>query len=195
MPLGSDKTMKLNARIVVATNVNLEQKQKSGEFRKDLYYRLCTHQIEIPPLRKRTEDIPLLLDYFLAEAARDMNKNKPTPPPELETLLASYPFPGNIRELRAMVFNAVSVHGGRKLSMNLFKKAMGLLDNELLSKKDDLLDKSLLTFKDRLPTLKEACDLLVDEAITRTKGNQSIAARLLGISQSALSQRLKKMPE
>jgi hypothetical protein len=94
-----------------------------------------------------------------------------------------------------MVFNAVSVHGGRKLSMNLFKKAMGLLDNELHSKKDDLLDKSLLIFKDRLPTLKQAGDLLVGEAINRTKGNQTIAAKLLGISQSALSQRLRKMPE
>jgi DNA-binding NtrC family response regulator len=81
MPLGSDKTMEVNARIVVATNVNLEQKQKTGEFRKDLYFRLCTHHIEVPPLRERTEDIPFLLDHLLAEAAREMGKKKPTPPP------------------------------------------------------------------------------------------------------------------
>lgn len=195
MPLGSDRTMKLKARILVATNVNLEQKQKNGEFRKDLYYRLCTHQIEIPPLRERTEDIPKLLDHFLAEAAREMKKNRPTPPSELAVLLANYPFPGNIRELRAMIFNAVSVHGGRKLSMHLFKKAMGLLDKDVNAKKDDHIEQPLMIFRNRLPTLKEAADILVDEAINRTKGNQSIAARLLGISQSALSQRLKKKPE
>jgi len=195
MPLGSDGTMALKARIVVATNVNLEQKQKNGEFRKDLYYRLCTHQIEVPPLRERTEDLPLLLDYFLAEAAREMKKNRPTPPSELAILLANYPFPGNIRELRAMIFNAVSVHGGRKLSMHLFKKAMGLLDKDVNATKDDHVEQPLLIFPNRLPTLKEAADILVDEAINRTKGNQSIAAKLLGVSQSALSQRLKKKPE
>ncbi|MHB1399641.1 MAG: sigma-54-dependent transcriptional regulator [Trichloromonadaceae bacterium] len=194
MPLGSDKAMELKARIVVATNVNLESKQKSGVFRKDLYFRLCTHHIEIPPLRERPEDIPVLLDHLLGEAARDMGKKKPTPPPELALLLTNYPFPGNIRELRAMVFNAVSVHGGRKLSMDLFKKAMGLFRTELAS--DDSgggEDEGLLTFHDRLPTLREAAGLLVKESMRRCKGNQSMAARLLGITQPALSSRLKKL--
>lgn len=193
MPLGSDRTMEVKARIVVATNVNLEHKQKNGEFRKDLYYRLSTHQIEIPPLRERPEDIPVLLDHFLTEAAREMKKNKPTPPAELALLLANYAFPGNVRELRAMVFNAVSVHGGKKLSMDLFKKAMGLLKKERNAKGEEFPAQSLLTFHDRLPTLKVAADLLVMEAINRTRGNQSMAARLLGITQPALSSRLKKL--
>lgn len=191
MPLGSDRTMKVKARIVVATNVNLEQKQKIGEFRKDLYFRLCTHQIEIPPLRERPEDLPVLLDYFLTEAAREMHKNKPTPPTELAVLLANYPFPGNIRELRAMVYNAVSVHGGKKLSMDLFKKAMGLLDKEKCASRDESHEHLRLTFHDTLPTLKEATELLVTEAMCRTKGNQSMAAKLLGITQPAMSSRLK----
>lgn len=193
IPLGSDRPMEVKARIVVATNVNLEQKQKNGEFRKDLYYRLSTHQIKIPPLRERPEDIPVLLDHFLAEAAREMKKNKPTPPVELALLLANYSFPGNIRELRAMVFNAVSVHGSRKLSMDLFKKAMGMLENDRNAKTDELQEQPLLTFHDRLPTLKTAADLLVLEAINRTKGNQSMAARLLGVTQPALSSRLKNL--
>jgi len=193
MPLGSDRTMEVTARIVVATNVNLEQKQKNGEFRKDLFYRLSTHQIEIPPLRERPEDIGGLLDHFLTEAAREMKKNKPTPPAELELLLANYPFPGNVRELRAMVFNAVSVHGGKKLSMDLFKRAMGLLEKERNANQNELLEQPLLTFHDRLPTLKAAADLLVIEAINRTKGNQSMAARLLGVTQPALSSRLKNL--
>jgi DNA-binding NtrC family response regulator len=190
MPLGSDKVMEVSARIVVATNVDLDQKQKAGEFRKDLFFRLCTHCIEIPALKERIEDISILLNYFLEEAAREMNKNKPTPPAELSLLLANHPFPGNVRELRAMVFNAVSVHSGRKLSMDIFKKALGVSskDPEL-----SLLGGSLLTFHERLPTLRDAAKLLVREAIQRTKGNQSMAARLLGITQPALSSRLKNL--
>jgi len=191
MPLGSDKVMEVTARIVVATNVDLEQKQKSGTFRKDLYYRLFTHHIEIPPLRERTEDIPVLLDHLLGEAARQMGKNKPTPPPELSLLLSNYPFPGNIRELRAMVFNAVSMHNSKKLSMESFCKAMGRSIKESAAD-ETTRDDTLLTFHERLPTLKKAAKLLVKEAIERTKGNQSMAARLLGITQPALSSRLKK---
>ena len=191
MPLGSDKVINVTARIVVATNVDLNQKQISGTFRKDLYFRLCTHHIEIPPLRERPEDIPVLLDYLLGEAARQMGKNKPTPPPELSLLLANYTFPGNIRELRAMVYNAVSMHNSKKLSMESFSKAMGRSIKD--SGRDDAyLDEQLLTFHERLPTLKKAASLLVKEAIKRTKGNQSMAARLLGITQPALSSRLKK---
>lgn len=193
MQLGSDNTLEMKARVVVATNVNLEQKLKNGEFRKDLFYRLSTHQIEIPPLRERPEDIPFLLDHFLTEAALKMNKKKPTPPKELELLLANYQFPGNVRELRAMVFNAVSVHGGKKLSMDLFKKAMGLFEKENNVRKDESLEQPLLIFLDRLPTLKEGADLLVLEAINRTKNNQSMAARLLGITQPSLSSRLKNI--
>lgn len=192
MPLGSDTPQKVNARIVVATNVDLERKQKAGEFRKDLYFRLCTHRIEIPPLRERKEDIPILLDHLLAEAAREMDKKKPTPPAELPVLLSNYSFPGNVRELRAMVYNAVSMHKGRTLSMESFRKSMGIFREN--SETEEASDEgSLLTFHERLPTLKEAADLLVREAITRTRGNQSMAARLLGVTQPALSSRLKKI--
>jgi len=190
IPLGSDTVQALNARIVVATNVKLK---KAEGFRKDLYFRLCTHHIEVPPLRERPEDIALLLNCFLEEAGREMNKNKPTPPPELSLLLSNYPFPGNVRELRAMVFNAVSVHKGRMLSMDLFQKAMGLPRMEPNLNEDLFEEGPLLTFHESLPTLKQAAELLVREAIERTNGNQSMAARLLGVTQPALSGRLKKL--
>jgi DNA-binding NtrC family response regulator len=92
-----------------------------------------------------------------------------------------------------MVFNAVSVHNGRKLSMDLFKKSMGLSQRESIQISGAWPETPLLTFHERLPTLKEAADLLVREAIQRTKGNQSMAARLLGVTQPALSSRLKKL--
>lgn len=191
-PLGSDKTKRSNARIVVATNADLQQRQAAGKFRKDLYYRLRTHHVEIPPLRERKEDLPLLLDRFLEEAARSMEKKKPTPPPELATLLSLYSFPGNVRELRAMVFDAVSTHKAKILSMGSFEQEIGLKAEKFTSGQLDVDPSKRLTFHEQLPTLKEAAELLVREAMRRTEGNQSMAARLLGITQPSLSSRLKK---
>ncbi|MGD8472205.1 MAG: sigma-54 dependent transcriptional regulator, partial [Desulfobacteraceae bacterium] len=107
-PLGSDVAKRSDARIVVATNQDLDKLQSSGQFRKDLYYRLGDHQIHIPPLRRRREDLALLVDHFLEKASKVLDKKKPTPPVELVTLLSTYHFPGNIRELESMIFDAVS---------------------------------------------------------------------------------------
>ena len=98
-PLGSDVAKRSDARIVVATNQELETLRDAGTFRKDLYYRLRIHHVHIPPLRERTEDLPLLLNHFLEKAAKMLGKKQPTPPKELITLLGAYHFPGNIREL------------------------------------------------------------------------------------------------
>jgi len=95
--LGSDITKKARARIIVATNKNFDSLQQSGKFRKDLYYRLCSHQIYVPPLRDRLDDLPALLDCFLQKTSDNLGKKKPTAPNELLTLLSTYDFPGNIR--------------------------------------------------------------------------------------------------
>ena len=192
-PLGSDHPKRTNARIVAATNLDLSQLQAESSFRKDLYYRLRTHYVEIPPLREHKEDLPLLLDKFLEEAARLQGKNKPTPPPELATLLSLHSFPGNVRELRAMVFDAVSRHKAKKLSMSSFEAVINLNDKSATSAFPSLASQQKLSFHDQLPSLKEAGHLLVREAMKRTYGNQSMAAKLLGITQPSLSSRLKKM--
>jgi len=187
-PLGSDRPKRMNARIVVATHCDLAAKEDAGTFRRDLYYRLCTHHIQIPPLRERTGDIPLLLDYFLGEASKSLGKRKPTPPKELAQILATYRFPGNVRELRGMVHNAVSLHKERILSMDSFLKAIGnSRPEQLLPAQHQNPFKSF----ERLPTFVEAAELLVEEAISRASGVQAIAARLLGISPPALNKRLK----
>jgi DNA-binding NtrC family response regulator len=194
-PLGSDRPQRLQARLVFATNHDLEREQRTGSFRRDLYYRLHAHRIDLPPLRNRAEDIPLLLDHFLAEAARAMGKNKPTPPPELAVLLQSYGFPGNVRELRGLVFDAVSRHTAGKLSMESFAAAIGssppLREDESTAESDEFAGNCFAVCS-RLPTLREAGDLLVQEALRRSRGNQSMAARMLGITRPALSKRLKK---
>ncbi|MBB3230687.1 DNA-binding NtrC family response regulator [Halomonas stenophila] len=192
-PLGSDRPKRMRARIVVATHHDLDARQREGTFRKDLYYRLRTHQVQIPPLRRRKGDIPLLLDHFLAEAADDLGKSRPTYPPELPVLLANYDFPGNVRELRAMAYDAMSVHRSRTLSMEVFKRAIDPTQAHPAPADNSPVEGAVFTPDAPLPTLHEVADLLVREAMRRAEGNQSIASRLLGISQPALSKRLKKM--
>ncbi|WP_286239257.1 sigma-54-dependent transcriptional regulator [Neptuniibacter halophilus] len=190
-PLGSDRPKRIQARVVVATHQDLEKKQLSGEFRKDLFYRLRIHQVEIPPLRKRKSDLGLLLEYFLSEAAEEMGKAKPTLPKELPLLLEHYDFPGNVRELRALAFEAISQHRGGILSMDIFRRLLG--SESALSVGPDEPGEAVSFHPEQpLPSLQEMGDLLVEEAMRRAQGNQSLASRLIGISQPALSKRLKK---
>lgn len=190
-PLGSDRPKRIRARVIVATHQNLQQQQIDGHFRRDLYYRLCTHKIEIPPLRQRKEDLPLLLDHFLAQAAEEMSKAVPSYSPELPLLLSNYHFPGNLRELRALVFDAVSRHRSHMLSMEVFRQVIGQ-DHAPIEVSVDTSQPVSFNSESPLPTLAQMDSLLVEEALRRADNNQSLAARLLGISQPALSKRLKK---
>jgi DNA-binding NtrC family response regulator len=189
-PLGSDNPRQSKARIVFATHQDLRAKQAVGSFRKDLYYRLRAHHMHIPALRERKADIAPLLHHFLEQAARELDKKVPTIPRELPVLLATYDFPGNVRELKAMVYDAVSAHGSRILSMHSFLQAMGRTENH--SELRPAPPGSPFAGIDPLPTLSDSVHALVREALSRAEGNQTIAARMLGISQPALSKRLKQ---
>ena len=190
-PLGCDLPKRLRARIVVATHQNLSARESAGAFRRDLYYRLRTHRVQIPPLRARRGDIPLLLDHFLEESARVFDKKVPSYPKELLTLLANYSFPGNLRELRSMVFDAMSVHSSRMLSMNSFRHAMEVKGESPAAESVGGAEQSAFANCSEIPTLTAAVEQLVAEAMRRAGNNQSIASRMLGISQPALSKRLK----
>ncbi|HEY5512649.1 MAG TPA: sigma-54 dependent transcriptional regulator [Geomonas sp.] len=192
-PIGSDRPRRMRARVVVATHQDLTTRQAAGQFRKDLFYRLRTHHVHIPPLRLRKGDIPLLLDNFLREASREFGRKKPTLPKELAVLLATYDFPGNVRELKSMVYDAVSVHQGGVLSMETFIHAIGELP--AYAPPEQAADPAGNPFfrLERLPGFVEVIDLLVGEAVRRAEGNQTIAARLLGVSQPTLSKRLKHL--
>ena len=189
LPLGADQPRQSLARIVVATHQDLAARQQAGTFRRDLYYRLCAHQVQLPPLRERPEDLPLLLDVFLQEAAEAFGKKKPTAPPELVSLLRTHHFPGNVRELRSLVFDAVAAHQSRMLSMESFARAV--LGGEGTAPNPAPAGNPFAGLT-ALPTMTEAVELLIDEALERAEGNQTLAARLLGISQPALSKRLKQ---
>jgi DNA-binding NtrC family response regulator len=191
-PLGGDVPRRSRARIIAATHQHLEDRLQDGSFRKDLYYRLCTHRIKLPPLRSRKEDISLLLDYFIASAASELKKTVPSYPPELPVLLCNYSFPGNVRELKAMVYDAVSRHKSRLLSMEVFRS---VIDADL--QKTLHMPDNAVTFHPEmtLPSLSEMDNYLIEEAMKRAGNNQSLAARMLGISQPALSKRMKKKHE
>ena len=189
-PLGSDLTKRTDARIVLATNRDVVRLLDENRFRKDLYYRLSTHEIHVPPLRERKEDLPLLLGHFLDEAAGELGGKKPAVPPELLTFLETYHFPGNVRELRAMIFNAMSTGYKKTLSLSPFKEATGRIAPKM--RDHDHTSDFPLIFGERLPTIKEATDFLISEAVKRAKGNQSVAAGILGISHQALNKRLQR---
>lgn len=192
-PLGSDQPSKLKARLVFATNLDLDQQQAKGVFRKDLYFRLRSHRISLPPLRERSEDLPIMLTRLLQDAAAAMGKKVPTVPPELVTLLRNYPFPGNIRELRAMVFDAVSQHRGGILALTTFREQMqpgG--ESSAISPPAAIAEAGFFSGRP-LPTIKGVVSELITEALKRSAGNQSQAARMLGISPPALCKRLKNL--
>jgi DNA-binding NtrC family response regulator len=197
LPLGADVPKRTNARIVVATNRRLDELKDSASFRADLFYRLRSHHVDIPPLRERLDDLPLLVDHFLAKAAKALGKRKPTPPRELFSCLRAYSFPGNVRELEGMVFNAVSTHRSGILSLDSFKSVIsGVRSSGSRRKPAPKAGGGLVCSPtEPLPTLKEAGSILISEALRRTDGNQTLAAELLGITRQTLNRHLRLKAE
>ena len=188
-PIGSDRPKRIQARVVVATHQNLVEQQQQGKFRKDLYFRLRTHMVSIPPLRERLNDLPLLIDHFMRQACDELRKPQLNIPNNLAIQLQQYSFPGNVRELRALVYDAVSQSDQSQLNISVFQQLTG-------SSPIDVFERSVRFPEDQpLPTLTQLSKLLVEEAMNRANHNQSLAARMLGISQPALSTRLKNMKE
>ena len=145
-------------------------------------FRRCVH---------RTGDLPLLVNHFVEKAARVLEKPEPVVPQALYQLLRTYRFPGNMRELEAMVFDAVARHHGTILSLHSFREAISDAVPLAAEGGTERGRTSLATlFPDRLPTLTEGEEMLVAEALARADGNQGVAAGILGISRQALNKRL-----
>ena len=192
-PLGSDVAKLSNARIIVATHRNIKAMQVSNQFRQDLYYRLRSHHIHIPPLNDRKKDIPILIDHFLLKASKELDKKAPRAPKELYTLLSNYPFPGNIRELEGLIYDAISLHKSGILSLEPIRKKLfdQLEDDKRVTTKEEIED-SPIAITGRFPSLKETEDAIIREALKRADNNQTIAADLLGISRRALNNRIQR---
>ena len=186
--LGSDLVRTTRARFVVATNRSLRDLVSDGAFRNDLYYRLQTHEVKVPSLRDRREDLLDLVEHFQSEACEAMSRDKLAVPAELIGLLNAYDFPGNVRELRSMVYSAVTHQKSRMLPISPFRESMGLAAGS--ERPPDSGEQ--MRFPDRLPSIKETTEQLVAEALRRSGSNQATAAGLLGITPQALSKRLRK---
>ena len=192
-PLGSDSPGVCRARIIAATNADLRAKQMDKSFRRDLYYRLMAHHIELPPLRDRLEDLNLLVPHFVRESAKQLAKQPPEIPRELVGFLSTYSFPGNIRELSSLIHNAVSCSDSERLDIAFFRD---YIDKHSRESEEVAAPRSLSVFGgNTLPTLKEAERMLIREAMRISRGNQSAAARLIGVSQSTLSRRQKEIED
>jgi DNA-binding NtrC family response regulator len=196
-PLGSDIAKLSDARIIVATHRDIKSMQASSTFRQDLYYRLKSHHIIIPPLRDRKIDLPYLIDHLISKASEQLGKKRPSVPKELYTLLSNYPFPGNVRELEGMIFDAISVHTSGILSLESIRKKINDYNegiNHKISAPNGINYQTddLIYFPGRFPSLKETEETLIEEALKRADGNQTIAAELLGISRRALNNRLRR---
>jgi two-component system, NtrC family, response regulator AtoC len=180
--LGGTKTLKVDVRLIAATNRDLRAALEEGTFREDLYYRLNVVPIDIAPLRERREDIPGLVDLFIARFAKESGKQITGIAPEALSILIEHYWPGNVRELQ-----------------NVLERACALASSPLLGVSDIRLDsrarpaESANGFLPAGMTLEQWEDEMIREALRRANGNKSQAARLLGLSRNALRYRLSKI--
>jgi DNA-binding NtrC family response regulator len=191
-PVGADDVRHTTARVIVATNRDLKKLAEERRFRADLFYRLRQHHVDIPPLRERPEDVPVLLRHFLSRAAGEFGKTVPAVTPELMAVLRSYSFPGNVRELESLVFDAVSHHGGGVLPLRAFSKVVGQAASRGQrvapgSQGDTESFGEAVAGLSRLPTMRCAVQALAREALRRVNGNQTAAAYLLGVTRQTMN--------
>lgn len=192
LPPGSDKPISTNVRIISATNKNLLALIKTGDFRHDLYSLLKANDINIPALREHREDIPLLLDHFVKQAAEKSGIKKPQVSEEIYTLLEQYNFPGNISELKNMVYEAVRRYKSGDLASDVFEEK---IKNQTFFSSTGIeipADKKII-FEKNLPTFAEMEAIYIDEVIKRSGGNRRKAARLAGLNEKKFAYRLKRI--
>ncbi|MDX9924563.1 MAG: sigma-54 dependent transcriptional regulator [Ignavibacteriaceae bacterium] len=184
--IGSNEIINADVRIISATHRNIEQMISDGEFREDLYYRLNVITIDIPPLKKRREDIPLLIDHFIKKYSKLTNKEISGISKEAFDYLIKYSFPGNIRELENIIERGIVLSRSKLLTMEDFPNL------DLPSQSNTLLDP--LNLEDGYETKMNAYENeMIQEALRRSGGNKSAAARMLGISERHLRSRLERI--
>jgi Nif-specific regulatory protein len=189
--VGGGKTIKVNVRLVAATNRDLEQMVKDGKFREDLYYRLNVIPIDLPPLRERGDDIKLLVNFFL-ERSQKNHKKAVGITDEAMDRLCMYPWPGNIRELENTIERIVLMGSENITASDMSLLLPALKDSSKSTMKDDLLDKSdSISDLDGM-SLEELEKEAIINALKNADNNQSIAAKALGISQRQIGYKIKK---
>ncbi|MDP2794742.1 MAG: sigma-54 dependent transcriptional regulator [Sulfurisoma sp.] len=181
LPLGATRPVKVDVRFVAATNRDVQDMVRRGEFRQDLWFRLNVVNLHIPPLSRRRDDVPLLAYHFLKKCAARMDKRVSEIAPEAMDILKAYDFPGNVRELENIVERGVAVATG------------DIIETAYLP--DDLRELSIRTFRKkegRLPSLEEQERDYISWVLRDAGGNQTLAAQILGIDRVSLWRKLKR---
>ena len=180
MRVGGEKTIDIDVRVIAATNRDMEKEVKEGRFREDLYYRLNVVHIAVPPLRERRDDIPLLLNSFLKEYAKENGKNVTGIDNRARALLYKYDWPGNIRELRNCIESAVVMCGGNEITPEDLPPTVSA---------------SIAAPSITIPvgtTLDDAEKAIICENLAANKGNKSKTADILGIGRKTLHRKLQE---
>ena len=182
--VGGEETITVDVRVIAATNKNLMAMVESGEFREDLYYRLNIIPLELPPLRERREDIPMLVEHFLEKKSSELNKEPPRVSANAMQELTNYYWPGNVRELENVIERAVVLCESEEIGLNDLPILLG-----------DPSRTTLRLLKEDLPLVAALEDLerqLIARALEKAKGVKTEAARVLGLKTSALYYKLEK---
>lgn len=201
--LGGQHTIDVDVRIIAATNRDLERALEEERFREDLYYRLKVVAVELPPLKERKEDIPLLTDYFLARFSREMNMHNPGIAEEARRKIVDHFWPGNVRELGNAIKKALIFSRGYPIQADDIRQAIaGENRGEGSAAVDDLEAAGrrwigkMLTSDQNQDMFNDLMDhfgrMVVAEALNLTGGNRSRAAKLLGMSRPTLQARIER---
>lgn len=182
-PIGSPETVKVDTRIITATNKNLQEEVKANRFREDLYYRINVVNLTVPSLRDRREDIPFLVDFFLKRYAKKNQRKLKGFTPKAMDLLMRYDWPGNIRELENVVERSVIMMRGDFITPDEFPGVLKSLDPEY-----EQISAEILSGK----SLKEMEKAMIMRTLQETDGNRTHAAEILGISRRTLQLKLKE---
>jgi two-component system response regulator AtoC len=187
MRVGGEREIKVDVRIIAATNKNLETLVREGLFRKDLYYRLKVMVVEMPPLRERVEDILLLSTLFIEENNREHNKNIRGFSEEAKKFMAQYHWPGNVRELknvieRAMILTDQEVITPKQLPFEL-RQSSGYDRGNTVSEQFEITDEMSLEYIEKMHLSK---------VLKRLEGNKSKASKVLGISRATLRAKIRR---
>lgn len=214
-PVGATKPVKVDIRLISATNRNLLDEVRNGKFREDLYYRLSVFPMTIPPLRDRKEDIPELVRHFIARFAAEEGRNINGITPDAQALVSAYHWPGNIRQLENTIFRAVVLSESNELTVNEFpqlqsstlgntKSALSAVTTPTMTTPLPPAPKcansselapdeglGLLTFEGEVISLEDAESRVIEFAMDRYEGKISEIARRLGIGRSTLYRKMR----
>jgi DNA-binding NtrC family response regulator len=189
--VGTSKKIKLNVRVISATNANIEQEVRAGKFREDLYYRLNVIPILLPPLRERREDIPLLARHFLQKSCKDLGRPLMSLSPDAMQALESYQWPGNVREMENVIERTVALTDGESIArQDLPPNIAGI---EAAAAGVPAFPKVTEQGVDMPQVIARIEGGMIREALSLAGGVKARAASLLGLNRTTLVEKIKRL--